>query len=110
MTANVTVEIARADDVLRVPNAALRFRPDQATLRRRTASRPRPASRKRGARQVLGARATGGSLRADAASQVGVSDGTTTAIVGRRADARTTQVVTGVAARRPARGDRRGRR
>jgi HlyD family secretion protein len=26
MTANVTVEIARADDVLRVPNAALRFR------------------------------------------------------------------------------------
>jgi len=27
MTANVTVEIARADDVLRVPNAALRFRP-----------------------------------------------------------------------------------
>ena len=29
MTANVTVEIARADDVLRVPNAALRFRPAQ---------------------------------------------------------------------------------
>ena len=27
MTANVTVEIARNDDVLRVPNAALRFRP-----------------------------------------------------------------------------------
>jgi HlyD family secretion protein len=27
MTANVTIEIARADDVLRVPNAALRFRP-----------------------------------------------------------------------------------
>ncbi|HEY5617293.1 MAG TPA: efflux RND transporter periplasmic adaptor subunit [Vicinamibacterales bacterium] len=27
MTANVTVEIARADDVLRVPNSALRFRP-----------------------------------------------------------------------------------
>jgi HlyD family secretion protein len=26
MTANVTIEIARADDVLRVPNAALRFR------------------------------------------------------------------------------------
>jgi HlyD family secretion protein len=27
MTANVTIEIARDDDVLRVPNAALRFRP-----------------------------------------------------------------------------------
>ncbi len=27
MTANVTVEVARADNVLRVPNAALRFRP-----------------------------------------------------------------------------------
>jgi HlyD family secretion protein len=27
MTANVTIETARADDVLRVPNAALRFRP-----------------------------------------------------------------------------------
>jgi HlyD family secretion protein len=29
MTANVTVEIARADNALRVPNAALRFRPAQ---------------------------------------------------------------------------------
>src|SRR6185369_4092256 len=28
MTASVTVEIARADDVVRVPNAALRFQPD----------------------------------------------------------------------------------
>src|SRR4029079_12470624 len=27
MTANVTVEVARADNVLRVPSAALRFRP-----------------------------------------------------------------------------------
>ena len=27
MTANVTVEVARADDVLRVPNAALRYKP-----------------------------------------------------------------------------------
>lgn len=30
MTANVTIEIARADEVLRVPNAALRFRPGTA--------------------------------------------------------------------------------
>jgi HlyD family secretion protein len=34
MTANVTVEVARADNVLRVPNAALRFRPaDQQPTR-----------------------------------------------------------------------------
>ena len=32
MTANVSVEIARADDALRVPNAALRFRPDPEVL------------------------------------------------------------------------------
>ena len=32
MTANVTVEVARADNVLRVPNAALRFRPTQELL------------------------------------------------------------------------------
>jgi HlyD family secretion protein len=32
MTANVTIEVARKDDVLRVPSAALRFRPTQDTL------------------------------------------------------------------------------
>ena len=32
MTATVTVEVARADDVVRVPNAALRFRPTQEML------------------------------------------------------------------------------
>jgi HlyD family secretion protein len=32
MTANVTVEVARRDDVLRVPNAALRFRPSEQLL------------------------------------------------------------------------------
>ena len=35
MTANVTVEVARADGVLRVPNAALRFRPVEQTAERR---------------------------------------------------------------------------
>ena len=33
MTANVTVHIERRDDVLKVPNAALRFRPADATVR-----------------------------------------------------------------------------
>jgi HlyD family secretion protein len=32
MTANVTIEVARADEVLRVPNAALRFRPTTEVL------------------------------------------------------------------------------
>jgi HlyD family secretion protein len=32
MTANVTIEVARRDDVLRVPTAALRFKPDAKTL------------------------------------------------------------------------------
>ena len=36
MTANVTVEIARADDVLRVQNAALRFQPPADAVQPRT--------------------------------------------------------------------------
>jgi len=32
MTANVTIEVSRKDNVLRVPSAALRFRPSEATL------------------------------------------------------------------------------
>ena len=32
MTANVTIEVARRDDVLRVSNAALRFKPDAEVL------------------------------------------------------------------------------
>jgi HlyD family secretion protein len=32
MTANVTIEVTRRDDVLRVPSAALRFRPTESTL------------------------------------------------------------------------------
>jgi len=34
MTANVTIEVARRDDVLRVPSAALRFKPDSDVLAR----------------------------------------------------------------------------
>ena len=61
MTANVTVEIARADDVLRVPNAALRFRPE---------ARDDAASR---GRQIR--RATVPQSRGDARSRMGFSDG-----------------------------------
>ena len=53
MTAAVTIETGRADDVLKVPNAALRFEPDsdlfatlgqQAPARRESSARPRTAS------------------------------------------------------------------
>jgi HlyD family secretion protein len=62
MTANVTVEIARADDVLRVPNAALRFRPSRDGVSRvwtiGADGQPRPMT-----------------------VRTGLSDGTTTAIL-----------------------------
>ena len=44
MTANVTVEIARADDVLRVPNAALRFQPPADATAAPAARRRRAAA------------------------------------------------------------------
>ena len=47
MTANVNIEIARRTNVLRVPNAALRFRPTQGHLRR-PATRPMPPELQRG--------------------------------------------------------------
>lgn len=40
MTATVTIEIARADDVLTVPNAALRFRPADTGLQSGRATQP----------------------------------------------------------------------
>ena len=48
MTANVTIEVARRDDVLRVPAAALRFKPDADVLARFGARpRRRPAASRR---------------------------------------------------------------
>lgn len=49
MTANLTMEVARRDDVLRVPVSALRFKPSAAVLARfgggtKTASRPDPGT------------------------------------------------------------------
>ncbi len=43
MTANVSFVYARADDALRVPNAALRFRPDAELMRK--VSKPEPGKR-----------------------------------------------------------------
>jgi HlyD family secretion protein len=49
MTANVTIEVARRDDVLTVPNAALRFRPTAETFAA-LAQEPPPAGRPAGSR------------------------------------------------------------
>ncbi len=75
MTANVTVEIARADNVLRVPSSALRFRPGREGARVWVLREGRP--------QPLEVRE-------------GLSDGTTTAILNGEL-AETMQVVTGTA-------------
>ena len=101
MTANVAITIARADDVLKVPNAALRYRPDAATLEahggqtatQQAGQRPR-AERAQGERgqseRAQGERTqarrrvwvlSGESLTA-VRVETGVDDGTTTAIVG----------------------------
>jgi HlyD family secretion protein len=94
MTANVAITIARADDVLKVPNAALRYRPDAETLQAHgqaatpAAARPRgerapgegtPSERPQAHRRVWVL--NGESLTA-VRVDTGVDDGTTTAIVG----------------------------
>jgi HlyD family secretion protein len=78
MTATVAIELARTDDALKVPNTALRFRPDAATL---AAFGLEGASggRRRGARQVWVL--AGASLR-PVRVELGVNDGTSTAVVG----------------------------
>jgi HlyD family secretion protein len=88
MTANVTVEVARADNVLRVPNAALRFRPTAQTPEQ-TAQQQEP---RRGA--VVWVQVDGQlhPIRV----RPGISDGTTTAIVDGELS-ENTQVVTGQA-------------
>jgi HlyD family secretion protein len=112
MTANVTVEIARADDVLRVPNAALRFRPATDGTQAANGERrqgggaggagagrgnggnggPNGASGGRGGRVFVN---ENGQLR-PVRVQTGITDGTTTAITGGDL-AENIQVVTGVA-------------
>ena len=42
MTANVTIEVARRDNVLRVPVAALRFKPDAGLLAQFGVAAPKP--------------------------------------------------------------------
>jgi HlyD family secretion protein len=95
MTANVAITIARADDVLKVPNAALRYRPDAATLE----SHGQAPTSQQAERAPRAERAAGERTQADRAQtrrrvwvlngesltsvrvETSVDDGTTTAIV-----------------------------
>jgi HlyD family secretion protein len=78
MTANVAITIAHADDVLKVPNTALRFRPDEATLQAHGQT-AQTGGRARGTRQVW---VLNGESLKPVVVQTSVNDGTTTAIVG----------------------------
>jgi len=76
MTASVTFTYATRDDVLRVPNAALRFKPDPATLAIMGAAPPRSLRPDERAVWVLrGERATAEPVK------IGISDGTSTEVV-----------------------------
>ncbi len=113
MTANVSVEIARADHALRVPNAAFRFRPDPEVLQamgrpqRAQSDNGQPATgradERRGQRDDRGGQSvwvlTEAGLRRTPV-QTGVNDGTVTAITGGDLP-EGARVVTGVAATGP---------
>jgi HlyD family secretion protein len=75
MTANVSIEVARRDDVLRVPAAALRFKPDAAVLAQFAGGASTPA---RGATVWV---RTGDRI-APVALKVGATDGTYTEAIG----------------------------
>jgi HlyD family secretion protein len=76
MTANVTFTYASRDDAVRLPNAALRFRPDAATIAATGVPAP---SAPRGAERVVWILRDG---RAVAETiTVGISDGTFTEVV-----------------------------
>lgn len=79
MTATIVCETARRDDVLRVPNAALRFRPDNETRAADAAARPAGQGRPRGPRtSKVYIQAESGAPPTNVVVVTGISDGTTT--------------------------------
>jgi HlyD family secretion protein len=108
MTANVTIEIARADEVLRVPNAALRFRPtaEVFTAFGQQAPEPRVAGG-RGVARGAGVWVLQDGRLARVPVETGINDGTTTAITGgtlQEGAQLVTAVVAQAAAATPAQG------
>jgi HlyD family secretion protein len=77
MTANVTVEVSRRDNALRVPNAALRFRPSDEVLKALGLQRS-SATPPKGATVVW--QQSGGTIQA-VPVRVGASDGVNTELV-----------------------------
>ena len=109
MTATVTVEIARNDDVLRVPTAALRFRPTAEVFAAMGQAPPEPAERSEAPvptsgeghdRKETAAHARVWVLRERHLEsmnvRIGVTDGTTRAVLGGSLG-EGDQIVTGVA-------------
>jgi HlyD family secretion protein len=84
MTANVTIEVARSTNVLRVPAAALRFKPDASLLARFGIAAPKPQA-------SIGKTGTvwisNGTTLSPVTVTTGLSDGTQTEIVGTPFDA-----------------------
>lgn len=95
MTAAVTIETARADDAMRVPNAALRFRPTEPAYEALGQKAPEPRQRPQGQTARGSVAAGDNSPRGDRAAvwvleqnnlkrvpvDVGISDGAQTAVV-----------------------------
>jgi HlyD family secretion protein len=77
MTANVTIEVARRDDVLRVPSAALRFTPDSETLARFGVKAPAPAASRSPTVWV-----SNGTSISPLSVKPGASDGSQTEVIG----------------------------
>jgi HlyD family secretion protein len=79
MTATILCETARRDDVLRVPNAALRYRPDTETRASDATARPSGQGRQRGPRtSKVYTLAESGAPPTNVVVVAGISDGTTT--------------------------------
>lgn len=77
MTATATIEVARRDDVVRVPSAALRFKPDAATLAQYAATSASASSS--GAAKTVWVR--NGDAITPVVVKTGASDGTYTEVV-----------------------------
>lgn len=77
MTANLTIEVTRRDDVLRVPSAALRFRPDTEVLAR-FGVKGTPASASKSATVWV----SNGTSISPVTVKAGASDGSQTEILG----------------------------
>jgi HlyD family secretion protein len=77
MTANATIEVARRDDVLRVPAAALRFKPDTTVLAQYAGGASAPAGPAGRTVWVLN-----GAAIAPVTVKPGATDGTNTEIAG----------------------------